>query len=277
MIVPAMAHDHATKRIVARMALLPEIEHAATIALRATKPLPCSAARRTPSRITTPKDLELALDARSALGKENKRLRRQGIVPGVVFGKGSPSVPVQVDAKAFDTLYRQAGRTSIVKITVDGKGTARSAIIKEIQRHPISGRAVHVDFFLVNLTQEMQADVPLSFVGTAPAIEMENGTLMTPLGHLKVKALPSEMPREIEVDISSLVDMEAAIHVRDLPIDPKVTVLNDPDEMLARVLPPRVEEEPETVAEEAVLEEGEVAEGEPETDAAGEAPAEDAG
>ncbi len=212
-------------------------------------------------------DLELALDARQAVGKENKRLRREGIVPGVVFGKDSPSVPVQVDAKAFDTVYRQAGRTSIVKIKVDGKGAAKSAIIKEIQRNPLSGRAVHVDFFLVNLTQEMQADVPLSFVGIAPAVEMENGTLMTPLDHLKVKALPAEMPHEIVVDISSLVDMDAAVHVRDVSLDAKVTVLNDPDELLARVLPPRAEEEPEVPAEEAAMEEAEAAQGVPETEA----------
>lgn len=211
-------------------------------------------------------DLELALDARQASGKENKRLRRRGIVPGVVFGKGAPSVPVQVDAKAFDTLYRAAGRTSIVKIKVDGKGAAKSAIIKEIQRNPLSGRAVHVDFFLVNLTQEMQADVPLNFAGTAPAVEMENGTLMTPLDHLKVKALPGEMPNEIMVDISTLVDMDAAIHVRDLVVDEKVTILNEPDELLARVLPPRVEEEPEVAAEEAPTDEAEAAEGAPETE-----------
>lgn len=213
-------------------------------------------------------DLELALDARQAVGKENKRLRREGIVPGVVFGKDSPSVPVQVEAKAFDTIYRQAGRTSIVKIKVDGKGAAKSAIIKEIQRHPLSGRPVHVDFFLVNLTQEMQADVPLSFVGIAPAIEQENGTLMTPLDHLKVKALPAEMPHEIEVDISSLVDLETAIHVRDLSLDARVTVLNDPDELLARILPPRVEEEPEVPAEEAATEEAEAAQAVPEGEGA---------
>jgi large subunit ribosomal protein L25 len=213
-------------------------------------------------------DLELALDARQATGKENKRLRREGIVPGVVFGKGSPSLPVQVDAKRFDALYRQAGRTSIVKIKVDGKGTAKSAIIKEIQRHPISGRAMHVDFFLVNLTQEMQSDVPLTFVGTSPAVEMENGTLMTPLDHLKIRALPGEMPHEISVDISSLIDMDATIHVRDVQVDPKLTVVNDPDDMVARVLPPRTEEEEvEVPAEEAAMEEAEAAQSVPETDA----------
>jgi ribosomal protein L25, Ctc-form len=212
-------------------------------------------------------DLELALDAREASGKENKRLRRKGIVPGVVFGKGLPSVPVQVDAKRFEALYREAGRTSIVKVTVDGKSPAESAIIKSIQRNPLSGQPVHVDFFLVNLTQEMQSDVPLTFSGTAPAVEMENGTLMTPLDHLKVKALPGEMPHEFVVDISSLTDMDAAIHVRDVAVGDNVSVLNDPDELVARVVPPRVEEEPEVLpAEEAEAEEGEAGATAPETE-----------
>jgi len=90
------------------------------------------------------------------------------------------------------------------------------------------------------------------------AIELDNGTLMNPLDHLKVKALPGEMPHEFVVDISSLTDMEAAIHVRDIVAGDKVTILNDPDELVARIVPPRTEEEPETVA----AEEGEAAEGE---------------
>ena len=84
-------------------------------------------------------DLELTLDAREALGKANKRLRREGVVPGVVFGKGEPSVPVQVDAKAFETLYRAAGRTSVIQIKMPGQRGATSGIIKSVQRNPLSG------------------------------------------------------------------------------------------------------------------------------------------
>ena len=210
-------------------------------------------------------DLELAVDSRQAIGKENKRLRREGIVPGVVFGKGSASVPVQVDAKTFDTVYRAAGHTGIVKISVDGGRSAKSVMIKEVQRNPLTGRAVHVDFFLVNLTQEMQADVPLVYAGEAPAIEQTGGTLLTPIDHIRVRALPADLPHEVQVDISPLVDLEAAIHVRDLVVDAKVTILNDPEELLAKVTPPRVEEEPEEVpAEEAAMEEAEAAQGVPE-------------
>lgn len=216
-------------------------------------------------------ELELTLDARTASGKENKRLRREGVLPGVVFGKGSESVPVQLDAKAFEALYKSAGRTGVVKLAVPGAKGTKSAMIKGVQRNPLSGRAVHVDFFLVDLTQEMQSEVPLTFVGVAPAIELTNGTLMTPLDHLKVRALPADIPHEIELDLSSLVDLEATLHVRDvvLPND-KVTILNEPEELLARVLPQRGEEEEEVVpAEEAGQEEAEAAQNVPATEEGG--------
>src|SRR5712691_5101990 len=86
-------------------------------------------------------ELEIAVDGRSVSGKQNKRLRATGIVPGVLFGKKTGSIPVQVDAKTLDAIYREAGRTSIVKVAVDG-GTPTSAIIKSLQRHPLTGRAL---------------------------------------------------------------------------------------------------------------------------------------
>jgi large subunit ribosomal protein L25 len=224
-------------------------------------------------------DLQISVEPRSVIGKHTKRLRAAGIVPGVLFGKSAGSVPVQLEAKALDVLYRQAGRTNIVKISVGG-GSATSAVIKSLQRHPLTGRALHVDFFAPDLTLEMTVDVPISFSGEAPAVEATGGSLFTSLDHLKVKALPADLPNEVSVDVSSLVDLDAAIHVSDLTLDEKVTVLNDPDELVAKVMPPRVEIEPEPVlaegeelegAEEGVEGEGEGAEG---AAAEGQAPSE---
>jgi large subunit ribosomal protein L25 len=204
-------------------------------------------------------DLEIAVNARDVYGKQNKRLRTTGVVPGVLFGKTTGSIPVQLDAKALDALYRQAGRTSVVKVAVDG-GQPTSAIIKSIQRNPLTGRALHVDFFAVDLTHEMLADIPLSFTGTSHAVEMEGAILFTSLDHLKVRGLPGDLPHEIEVDLAPLVDLEATIHVRDLVVDGKVTVVNDPDELVAKVTPPREEEVIEPVVVEGEGEEA--AEGE---------------
>jgi len=208
-------------------------------------------------------DLELTLDAREALGKANKRLRREGMVPGIVFGKGEPSTPVQVDAKAFETLYRAAGRTSVVQIKLPGRTGATSGIIKSVQRNPLSGGAIHVDFFLVNLTQEMEIDVPLVFTGEAPAVELTGGTLLHNLSSLHVKALPNDIPHEVTVDVSVLTSLDVAIHVRDLNLNRDlVHVLTDGETLVATVVPPRAEEpEPEPELTEEEIEAAAAAEG----------------
>ncbi len=206
-------------------------------------------------------DLEIAVTARAASGKHNRRLRTTGVVPGVLFGKTTGSIPVQVEAKLLESLYRAAGRTSIVNVTVDG-GRPTSAIIKGLQRNPLTGRILHVDLFAVDLRQEMTADIPLALTGTSPAVERDGAILFMSLDHLKVKALPADLPHEITVDLSSLVDLEATIHVRDLVAGEKVTVLNDPDELIAKVNPPREEEVIEPVAVEGEAEGEAGAEGE---------------
>ena len=191
-------------------------------------------------------EMQIRVDPRTVTGKHTKRLRAAGIVPGVVFGKKAGSVAVQLDAKALDQLYREAGRTSIVRVSVDG-GETTSVVIKSIQRHPLTGRALHVDFFAPDLTLEMTVEIPLVFIGEPPAVEATGGFLLTSLQNLRVKALPSDLPHELTVDLTPLVDLESAIHVSDIPVADNVTVLSDPEELVARVMPPRVEEEPDPV------------------------------
>jgi large subunit ribosomal protein L25 len=200
-------------------------------------------------------DLEIAVNAREVHGKQNKRLRTTGVVPGVLFGKKIGSIPVQVDAKALEVLYHQAGRTGVVKVSVDG-GQPTSAIIKSVQRNPLTRRPLHVDLFAVDLTQEMFADIPLVFTGTSSAVEMEGAILFTSLDHLKVRGLPGDLPHEIDVDLAPLVDLESTIHVRDLVVDARITVVNDPDDLVAKVTPPREEEVIEPVVVEGEGEEG---------------------
>jgi len=222
-------------------------------------------------------DLELTLDPREAQGKANKRLRRAGIVPGVVYGKGEASTNVQVNAKTFDTLYRAAGRTSVVKLRLPGSSTSTSGFIKSVQRHPLSGQPLHVDYLLVSLTVEMEVEVPLVFTGEAPAVEETGGTLLHNLSSVRVKALPNDIPHEISVDVSVLKSLDVAIHVRDLSLNRDlVHVITDGETLVSAVVPPRVEEEPEPVVaegEELEGEEGEAAEG-AEGAEGGEAPSE---
>jgi large subunit ribosomal protein L25 len=217
-------------------------------------------------------DLELTLDAREAQGKANKRLRREGIVPGVVYGKGHESVPVQVEAKTFETLYRAAGRTSVVQFRLPGARGATSGFIKSVQRNPLSGNALHVDYLLVNLKEEMEVEVPLVTVGDAPAVMEMGGTLLQNLSSLRIKALPTDIPHQVEVNVSTLASFDLAIHVRDLNLNRDlIHVLADGETLVATVVPPRVEEE--VVAPEAEEVEGEAA-AEGEAPAEGQAPAE---
>jgi len=207
-------------------------------------------------------DLELTLDAREAQGKANKRLRREGIVPGVVYGKGEGSTNVQVDAKTFETLYRAAGKTSVVKFRLPGASRATSGFIKSVQRHPLSGSAIHVDYYLVNLNVEMEVDVPLVFTGEAPAVEETGGTLLHNLNAIHVKALPNDIPHEVIVDVSVLKSLDVAIHVSDLSLNRDlVQVMTDGETLVATVVPPRVEVEEEPVVAEGEELEGEAAEG----------------
>ena len=218
-------------------------------------------------------DLELTLDAREAQGKANKRLRREGIVPGVVYGKGEGSTNVQVDAKTFETLYRAAGRTSVVKFRLPGASRATSGFIKSVQRHPLTRQALHVDYYLVNLKVEMEVDVPLVFVGEAPAVEATGGTLLHNLSSVHVKALPNDIPHEITVDVSTLTSLDVAIHVADLNLNRDlVQVMTDGETLVATVVPPRVE-----VEEEPVVAEGEELEGEGEAAGEGQGAGEDGG
>jgi large subunit ribosomal protein L25 len=207
-------------------------------------------------------DLELTLDPRTAQGKANKRLRREGIVPGVVYGMGEASTNVQVEAKTFETLYRAAGKTQVVEFHLpDGDGT-NSGIIKSVQRHPLSGKAIHVDYLLVNLKVEREVDVPLVFTGEAPAVELTGGALLHSLSTIHVKALPTDIPSEVTVDVSVLHSLDVAIHVKDLSLNrDKIQVLTDGETIVATVVPPRIEEEPEPEISEEELEAAEGEEG----------------
>lgn len=223
-------------------------------------------------------DLELTLDAREAQGKANKRLRRAGLVPGVVFGKGEESTPVQVDAKTFETLYRAAGLTSVVKLRLPGASRAKSGIIKGVQRHPLTGNALHVDYFIVNLRQVMEVEVPLAFTGEAPAVEETGGTLIHNMSTVLVRALPNDIPHEIPVDVSTLVTLDDAIRVSDLRVDTEtVHLVADPDTLVATVVPPRVEVEEVPVELEEGAEGEAAAEGETASETEGEAAASEAG
>jgi large subunit ribosomal protein L25 len=212
----------------------------------------------------------LAAARREITGKKVANLRREGRLPAVLFGRGLPSENVSVDAHEFAQLHRRVGNTTLIDVEVDGR-KAQPALIHGVQREPLKHRTVHVDLFVVRMTEELTVEIPVVVSGTAPAVELGGGTL-SHIAHVKVRALPDHLPQSIGLTIDTLIDFDAVIHVGDLAIPGDVTLVTDPTEIAGRVLPPRIEEvvvAPETVGEgapEAEGEEGEPAAGAPTAD-----------
>jgi large subunit ribosomal protein L25 len=199
--------------------------------------------------------LSLKLEPRSVTGKKVKNLRREGLVPASICGKGVPTETFQLDAKTFGQVYQKVGRSGLIDLEMPG-GT-RSAFVRQVQINPVTRAPIHVDFRIVDLNVEMVADVPIVAVGENRLVERGEGVLQLPHATLHVRALPGDLPQNIEVDISKIEDFDTALHVRDLDLGDKVTVLTPEDETIATLTRSRMEAEAEEVAEEA-------AEGEPE-------------
>lgn len=216
----------------------------------------------------------LTAQHRDVTGKKVAALRRAGRLPAVVYGHGIASDAISVDVHDFEQLRRHTGPNALVDLSIDGK-KARPVLVHGVQVHPVNRRPLHVDLFLVRMTEELTVDVPLLATGESIAVTQHGGTLLHPTESVRVRALPDHLPQSISYSIESLVDFDGALHVSDLAVPSDVTLLTDGDEIIAKVQPPRVEEEPvvaEEVAAEGEAEEGaEGAAAEVETGGAGEA------
>jgi large subunit ribosomal protein L25 len=185
----------------------------------------------------------LAAEHRELTGKKVAHLRKAGRLPAVVYGHGVASASVSIDTHEFEQLRRHSGPNALVDLSVDGN-KAQPVLVHGIQVHPVNRRPLHVDLFLVRMTEELTVDVPLVATGESPAVTQHGGTLLHPIESVRVRALPDHLPQSIEYSVASIADFDTALHVRDLAIPGDVTLVTDGDEIIAKVQPPRVEEEP---------------------------------
>lgn len=214
------------------------------------------------------KTYELAAEPREITGKASRKVRRQGLIPGVVYGHRVEPESVQVPRKEFEHVYLRAGSNTLVDLSVGESGKPRKVFIHDVQRNPVNHDPIHVDFMVVNLREEMTASIPIVLVGESPVVAKREGLLLTQTEHVMVKALPMNIPPIIEVDISGLDEMDKAIHVSDLELPENVTLLTPTDELVAKIAElPIIPVEEEVEAEEAP----EAAEAEAEVQPAGEA------
>ncbi|MBN1639912.1 MAG: 50S ribosomal protein L25 [Anaerolineae bacterium] len=200
---------------------------------------------------------ELTVQPRTVIGKGVKVLRREGIVPLVVYGR---SAPVSAQAPELDVAraIAQAGG-QLITLTVAGESTPRMVLARELQRDVLTGRLLHADLYEVDITERIQVTVSLALVGEPALIESNEAVLLQVLNEVEIECLPTEIMQSIEVQISGLVDFGDAVYVRDIVLPDGIDMVTQGDEMVAR-LDTIEEEEEEEVEEElfAPVEPGEV-------------------
>ena len=205
--------------------------------------------------------IELKSETRTIHGKQVNRLRAASQIPAVVYGPDMSSQSIQIDERGLVRVLREAGATALIDLYIDDGSEPHVVLAREIQRDSLTGRALHVDFYEVRLTETVRTMPRLEFVGRSPAAEAGLGVLIHGMTSVEVECLPTELISSIEVDVSVLETLEDVITVSDLPVPDSVKVIADPGEMVASVVPTRMEVmEEEEVEEEFELEEGEVVE-----------------
>jgi large subunit ribosomal protein L25 len=196
--------------------------------------------------------IELAAQLRTMTGKKVKRLRSQGLMPLVVYGRKTEPVHIQAASSDVARALALSGGQLIV-LTVEGEREPRMVLPRDVQRDVITGAFLHADLYQVDITETVQVEVPLSMVGEPPLVSTGEAVLSVVLNAVEIECLPTDIVQSFEVDVSSLVTMDDTLHVRDLAVPDGIEVLTDGDEMIARLQYIVEEEEEEEEEEELVL------------------------
>lgn len=199
------------------------------------------------------KSLKLKVEKRELTGRKVKQLRRKGILPANIFGKGIKSKTIKLSLNEFEKAYAKVGETGILELQL-GKST-HPALIANVAYDPVSDTPIHVDFKQINLKEKVGATVPVVLVGESPAEKNGEGTITQQINEIDVIALPTDLPEEFEVDITGLEKVDQTIKVADLKYDKAKLELDiDPELLIAKVEAPQEEEEPEPAAAEGETE-----------------------
>ena len=212
--------------------------------------------------------LSLSAKIRKEVGKSVRNLRQKDILPAVLYGpKLKKAQPLELDYKAFEKVYKEAGESSLISLEIGGEapegklsasngaGKKTLVLIHEIQRDPLTDKISHADFYQAPLEEKIVVKIPIVLEGLSPAVKELGGTLVKYISETEVKALPQDLPKEIKANVGSLNTFEDNILIKDLKLPQGVEILRHPEEIVASVLPPeKVEEELEKPIEEKVEE-----------------------
>lgn len=186
------------------------------------------------------KAVSLKATIRTEIGKKANKLRSQDLIPAVMYGNKVEAINLTVNYNEFKKVYTKAGESALVELEAEGK--KHNVLIHDIQLAPMSGKVTHIDFFQVNMKEEVETEIPLEFVGEAPAVKALGGVLIKNMDEISVKCLPADLPEKYVIDISTLATFDDVISVKDLKISDKIEILIDGETVIALVAAPRTEE-----------------------------------
>lgn len=189
--------------------------------------------------------MELTAQAREKIGGNLTALRQSGILPAVIYGSQTDSLPVQVNYKDFLKVLKQAGESTIVSLSLNNE--KKNVLIHDVKTDPLTGKVVHADFYQVRMDKKIKSEIPLVFAGESEAVKNLGGILIKSIHEVEVEAFPQHLPHDIQVDISVLKSFDDVIHLKDLKVSSEVKILGNPEEVITSVTPPRTEAEMESL------------------------------
>lgn len=190
-----------------------------------------------------------AVAPRALVGKRVATLRREGVLPANIFGRGLESVAVQMPYRTARELLIAHGTDNLLQVQIDGEAAPRPVVVRAYQRHPVTREVLHLDFYQVDLARPIQGTVPIRLVGEAPAVHVFQAILLTGADSIHVEALPADLPEHLEISVEGMTDEDSVITVADLDVPARVRVLTDPETMVARIGRGRLRAEAEEILE----------------------------
>ncbi len=204
---------------------------------------------------------QLTTQTRKITGRKVKSLRQEGQTPANVYGKKITSLNIQINTKDFSKLFSKVGESTLIYLKNDSDKDLRPVFITDVVKHPVSGQTLHVTFHQVDLKEKVTAPVPVRLTGEASAEKEKLGILVQQLDELEIEALPTDMPENIQVDISGLSEVGSNIKISNLKLDSKLHIITDPGSIIVQIEALAKEEvvAPPVVTEEVVVPEAEAA------------------
>jgi large subunit ribosomal protein L25 len=197
----------------------------------------------------TNKEITLNVQTRREEDGKSNKLRAQGFIPAVVYGPDIESLKLKVPYNEFESAFKQAGESTLIKLNIDGE-KGEMALIKDYQTSPIKNYFIHVDFYKVRMGEEMTTEIPLNFINDSRIVKEEGGLLVKNIESVEVTCLPKDLPNHIDVDLSQIETFDDQINLKDLVLPKGVELTSEEDYTIVSGLRPKEEVEEETPEEE---------------------------